>query len=768
MDSTQSIVLTLTRWMNYTLREVRMEQIDFSTFSDGLLLKQLFELLTENQINSFFPTESYIDCVYNNQQVIQLICGENITVSPELFTQGNPDDVTTVLMQLIIKHQLHYSSFEEAKYYVLGMVEKVVGKEIFDLRYDWPDGSLFRAFLVNMNSSLLLNSYYCQLQNPEDIIRISLDEAQNYFGIVPLLDIEQMCHINEEFSLILYLSYFSEAVREFTLNDLSTPVSQYDYQLTSYKEQNYSTTPQIKPKKNLKRSVNEKKNIAPTPKPSPKPTKTDSMNIFEEIKENEDFLFTNIKQISNWYSPLIDKYLYHSCFILWTPPLSLDINFPKKLLKKANNNDNVEEMYQLGCCLLKGYLFEKSEALAYSYFIKAAKKSHKYALNNAALMEERGIGVPCSYRLARKHYKEALKYGCMTACNNTAVLGMIFEENEVSANNFQFCVKHGVIAAYNNLAVMTLQNKSDVISKRKAIEYLIVASNSGDEYAMFNLSQVVRFGVPDIVPRSISKSVRILENISLLPYGLYNMGFYYQTGIAVKKNPKLAAKLYLKAKCSKTEADVNIAVGLLFGEFGNHTTEDDKTAMKILHCRKSSIAQFHMGRCYRKGVGVEKNANKSAEMYKKSMKNGNTFAPFHVACVMLIKHEGSDGEAISLIQQAVDNGYWAAKSWLGRKIYHENMTLALVYLNEAAKMDDKRACYALAVHYLKFNENESAVFVLKYLIGKNDINSLLLLGVCYMKGKGVDKDLNEAIHLWRRAKTLGSEKANEFLKACQM
>ncbi|EDR24334.1 hypothetical protein EDI_070760 [Entamoeba dispar SAW760] len=760
-------ICILTNWLNYTLKLCDEKKVSYSSFRDGVLLTILFNKLNNITSKPIKLPQTPADKINNNQQIINIVYDGANKISAERFTLGVPEAVTPLLIKMFLKYQLKCSSIQEAIDKILDMVQGVTGKEVIDLSLSWVDGIIFNQFLAGLQPET--NNPFPNLNNLTSVklIQHCLEYAENTFGVPPLITAEDMCNLQEQFSLVVYLSYFmnyakkvprkhviimDEAKSNKIKKIIDDPEQELDFKTSGYADVEEQLNKEAEPRI-------EENNEDSHYSPSFQIHILEKLNLYRNPREKEDAdSWKLINKFSYWIEPIMSNFLYESPMILYSPQQQTEEE-RKKIL--VTDKTRPETFFKLASCYFQGILVEKNEKLAYKFFKYGARYGDVNSINNIGLMKERGIGCIQDKYVAKEKYSEAMNKGCIMACNNLAVLQMIEGDVKKAITNWKFAITNNIVAACNNLGVALIQSDPG-----KAINLLLEGYKYNDKYATYNLGVVTLKGIPKHIPQNLRIAAILFQNSISLPYSRFNVAFMQYTGIGLQKNLHEAAKNYALSRCSKTHSDVNLAIGLLYGHFGVKLKDNYEVATKILLAqRNSSVATFHLGMCYRKGMGVYENSIKSAEMYKLSMKLGNEFAKFHVGCVKMIKHENRE-EAVSLIKEAVDAGYWVAESWYGRFIYANNQREGLKLIHKACLMEDKRALYALAIHSLKNQDVNYAIKILLNLCKSSYVDAIVTVGVCFMKGVGVKKDVNLACMFWRKAKVLGSEKAVQFLQQC--
>lgn len=84
-------------------------------------------------------------------------------------------------------------------------------------------------------------------------------------------------------------------------------------------------------------------------------------------------------------------------------------------------------------------------------------------------------------------------------------------------------------------------------------------------------------------------------------------------------------------------------------------------------------------------------------------------------------------------------------------LFEKNKPLALHYLLKAYEANNCIAIFGIAIYYYDKQDYKTAIKYLKEGIKYDNPNCMLLLGDLYRDGKGVDKDLDEAMELYNSA-----------------
>ncbi len=148
----------------------------------------------------------------------------------------------------------------------------------------------------------------------------------------------------------------------------------------------------------------------------------------------------------------------------------------------------------------------------------------------------------------------------------------------------------------------------------------------------------------------------------------------------------------------------------------------------------NDIAMYNLGVFYMKGLGVVANHKKGIELYTKASKKGNTEAQFNLGQEY---HLGTN-----IKQDYKKASYWLQKAWeQGHKEARFQM----------GNMENKQG------HYTK------AIEIWQELAKDNHGLSMVFLGLNYLKGQGVEKDIIVANEWFKKARSLDDNNANKIL-----
>lgn len=188
-------------------------------------------------------------------------------------------------------------------------------------------------------------------------------------------------------------------------------------------------------------------------------------------------------------------------------------------------------------------------------------------------------------------------------------------------------------------------------------------------------------------------------------------------------------------------------------------------------------AQNYIGNYYSMGLGIEKDAIKAVEWYKKAVELGNSKAMFNLATHYL-NGDGipSDPDiAVKWYTKAAELGNSIAMYNLGvifsnGDFIPQSKETAVGWFEKAAKAGNSKAMFILATYYdigdvVIQNKGTAAEWYAKAAeLGVKD--AMFNLAICYENGEGVAQSYETAVEWYKKAADLGDSKAMFHLGMC--
>ena len=233
--------------------------------------------------------------------------------------------------------------------------------------------------------------------------------------------------------------------------------------------------------------------------------------------------------------------------------------------------------------------------------------------------------------------------------------------------------------------------------------------------------------------KEYDKALEIWEKLAKKnnPEAIYQLGDYYERGLAVEKNEQKAFKYYSKA--AKMDSDIGLyAMGRCY-RWGIGVEKEDVKAYQYFKKaaeRNYMLAYVELAECYHNGWGVMKNIPEAVKWYTKGAEEHDADAQFELGCLLLFGKE---------IQQDAGQG--------------------LQWLELASMQGHRNACFILASCYLQgqfVEQNKEQAFKLfEYAARQGDQESQFMTGFCYEFGEGTTQDYAKAKKWYKMAAELG-------------
>lgn len=257
---------------------------------------------------------------------------------------------------------------------------------------------------------------------------------------------------------------------------------------------------------------------------------------------------------------------------------------------------------------------------------------------------------------------------------------------------------------------------------------------------------------------------------------------YYQQGVEAEResNYEEAFELYRRAaEEGSKEAQYNL--GVCYSK-GIGVTPDKAESVKWY--RKAAEqgqvnAQWNLGMCYDNGRGVTQDKAEAVKWYDRAAEQGygsNSELCYLASCYYYGKGVAKNYEkAVKWYRKAAEKGYAEAQYNLGECYYYgkgvsQNYNEAVKWYLKAAEQGDATAQYNLGVCYsnglgVAQNKAEAVKWYLK-AAEQGFANAPWNLAVCYYEGDGVPQNYTEAVKWFRKAAEQGDAEAQYQLGFC--
>jgi tRNA A-37 threonylcarbamoyl transferase component Bud32/tetratricopeptide (TPR) repeat protein len=147
----------------------------------------------------------------------------------------------------------------------------------------------------------------------------------------------------------------------------------------------------------------------------------------------------------------------------------------------------------------------------------------------------------------------------------------------------------------------------------------------------------------------------------------------------------------------------------------------------------------------------------SLDWFERAAAKGNVTAEREAGLLLARHHNATDdAKAFQYLKEAADAGdafakYCVAECYYYGKLVPTDENKALTYLQEAATLRNPNAIDLLGSYYRKIHNYESAVAYYQQAIAMQYARSMANLGVMYLLGEGVTKDVPRAVNLFKLA-----------------
>lgn len=230
------------------------------------------------------------------------------------------------------------------------------------------------------------------------------------------------------------------------------------------------------------------------------------------------------------------------------------------------------------------------------------------------------------------------------------------------------------------------------------------------------------------------------------------------------------------AEAGNGKAMYCLAIYLKRGEHGwDQDLEESVTWLARAVDKENPDAMYVLGRCYAEGEGVEKNLEMATELYRKAAEHDNPHGMLMVAQRAL--ESGDKSEAFKWfgrLQKDFDNAEgmyglgWCYQNGIG---VDTDEVQAVDWYKKAVERGNRRALFHLGSCYAKglggLPKDERKAFVLYQEAERLNVpGTAYAIGLCFLEGKGVEKDLEKGLAYLNRAASEGDVKAMNSLAKC--
>lgn len=445
----------------------------------------------------------------------------------------------------------------------------------------------------------------------------------------------------------------------------------------------------------------------------------------------------------------------------------------------------------LASCYYYGYGTEEDDAKAVELYEQAAGQGNDLALLRLGNLYYKGIGTKKDLKKAFELYSKAKEYGFVQAYYRLAACykdGAGTEQDyEKALENFEVCIDYPNAFDSGELAEIwvwtaecheELKNETEAESAyNQAIEIYSKLTDGSDGEAEYHLGKIREKGCPNVRDKKLA--FQFYEEASMKGYGgaTLRLAKCYEKGIGVEKNEKKAFQLMKKLADKFPLVEVWLAA---YYDYGIGTEENIARAINIYNKYTddrdediSGYARFGMGVCYFHGKGVACDKGKALELFQ-----GSNYGLADIYARAITDAQPSDFYALSLMYKC---NMWenirpdakrsfefclSAYEKSGRTAYQKELA-EMYFWGRGTKKDLKKALelfkeageaqneqYIGEFYYYGSNvprDYSLAVQLFYKGITENNSHSAVYLGLCYLNGYGVEKNMDKALSWFEKA-----------------
>ena len=290
---------------------------------------------------------------------------------------------------------------------------------------------------------------------------------------------------------------------------------------------------------------------------------------------------------------------------------------------------------------------------------------------------------------------------------------------------------------------LPINYKTSIVTKYAKKHFKVAAKGNGDA-AIESMYYLYKLYAEENIEYAMKMLKEAAQNN--FPLAMYELAEHYACGICIDKNVEKAITLYKKAANSN-----NISV--------------------------QYEAQYKLAEIYHNGDGVDANGHEAVKWYEKLANTNNKYTVTAQVRLGEIYYSGEgvdidESEAFEWYHKAADAGdsesqYMTGSFYEAGIVTEKDLDQAIRYYRMATEQDDGRAMYRLAELYYKDiseEKHKEAFELYSRLNARNDTTALYYLGLCYLKGKGVEKDFAKAKELLEQSIELESDNSYMSIK----
>jgi TPR repeat protein len=442
-----------------------------------------------------------------------------------------------------------------------------------------------------------------------------------------------------------------------------------------------------------------------------------------------------------------------------------------------------------------GVKADPSNAVANS--LKAAQMGETRDMIDVSVRFATGDGVKKDEKVAVEWVQKAVDRGssrAMALMGKYYHDGIGFKRSDTAAKEwYEKAINLGDEAALGYMGDMYIGPGVNQRDSKTAAKWFDEGATAGDTYSMFQLAGLLASD-PDLVP-DVNRAIKLFDQAAALGYvdAIAGLGELYRyrriSGITREESTETAITKFRKA------AEAGSAMGMRdLGEMltikaegaTSDAKDDDKPLMsEAFDWLKRAAdagdleALTDVGDAYQYGNGPSASASTAITWYRKAANAGNVRAMRNLGYLFMNNRVLTDyAEAKKWFEKGVEQNDGACISGLG-EIYdngfgvESNDGKAFELYRQAAKLGDAGGYRGVASYMqlaaanaaqagalpLALDATQQAAAYYNRAAQMGEIRSMEALGRMFELGQGVEKNLDEAMRLFKRARDMGSVSA---------
>lgn len=402
------------------------------------------------------------------------------------------------------------------------------------------------------------------------------------------------------------------------------------------------------------------------------------------------------------------------------------------ILTKAKQGDAVAQN-EVGMWYYTGKNNVKQDyKVALQWWAHAAQQKNVAAIGNMALCYQYGRGIEKDSLMALQLYMRSIEAG------NKALL----------KERMAYAEKGDV---YNNVLMALCFQKGAGVEKNvvKAANYFKTAAGKGSADAQRELALLLEVKIPQQAALLYKKAAEQGDVVSLYRYGRLLL-----SGKGVEQNKQQAVSYWLKA-AEQGYAQAQCDLGNLYYQ-GTEVAKDAQQAAKwftLSALQGFAHAEWNLAVCFMRGEGVERNFDQAIYWFGEAVADGYA-KNFQTLCKDAEK--GWKGQLFGTYLQGM--AYYAGTNRNFEKAVESFKQCDKKGIAEAQTME--ALCYANK-EWEKGNLKKGVKMLMK--ASETLSNAAYYLGLLYEVGRGVEKDMDKAVALFKQAASGGNALAQSYL-----